>query len=247
MSHINLRQAFTLVELLVVIGIIALLVSILLPTMNKARESAITVTCASNMRQIGMMFANYAADNKYLPPLNSQTSYNANAINKDIMGMPHMLGPYAGHPEWATISWDGTFWRPFNISADKQSFRKTVFVCPQYMHIAGLVEPYKSGYGESTWVQTPGGFGSGNDRPWAKPRKLGTIKDPSTRLHVLETWSYSGSVWHVSSNNPSQFTTRSIDGARHQKGANYLFVDGHVGWFLQQYAIAHMTSDLQLP
>ena len=62
------RMGFTLVELLVVIGIIALLISILLPSLNKAREAANSVACLSNLRQIGLSVQLYANQNKGIIP-----------------------------------------------------------------------------------------------------------------------------------------------------------------------------------
>ena len=71
------RSAFTLVELLVVIGIIALLVSILLPTLHKAKEAANTAACLANLRAIGQGMLMYAQEN-----------------NNSIVGSPLTSGQY---------------------------------------------------------------------------------------------------------------------------------------------------------
>lgn len=78
-ARTSLRSAFTLVELLVVIGIIAVLISILLPTLSKAREAANRAACLSNLHQIHALLEMYAIQNKDQVPLGFSGGKNAAA------------------------------------------------------------------------------------------------------------------------------------------------------------------------
>src|SRR5688500_10862952 len=68
------HPGFTLVELLVVIGVIAILIGILLPTIARARECARRASCLSNLRQVGMAMRFYAYDNRDQVPLGYRTN-----------------------------------------------------------------------------------------------------------------------------------------------------------------------------
>ena len=87
------RTAFTLIELLVVVAIIALLISILLPSLNQARKQARQLLCATNLRSQGQASIFYAEEHKSYIPCGLLTNNSGPA------------GPRPNHIEWGTTHW----------------------------------------------------------------------------------------------------------------------------------------------
>jgi prepilin-type N-terminal cleavage/methylation domain-containing protein len=118
MSHvIRRRGAFTLVELLVVIGIIAVLVAMLLPALQKAKEAANLTACQSNLRQIGIAVIAYAQSNReWLPPADATNNTHA----------------YIGRSYGTTFGWTRRLAADKYLSAspESQKARSDVFFCP---------------------------------------------------------------------------------------------------------------------
>lgn len=88
------RAAFTLVELLAVIAIIAILIGILLPVLGKVRQRGNLTTCRSNLRQIGSFFQMYLNDSKgRLPRINTMPSVRPKVV--EAPSIVELLEPYA--------------------------------------------------------------------------------------------------------------------------------------------------------
>lgn len=104
---VNKQNGFTLVELLVVIAIIGVLVALLLPAVQAARESARRMGCSNNLKNIGLACLNYEQANKHLPiTVNRRPSFEERGINGERLGPPGgLLATANGGPGYSGKGW----------------------------------------------------------------------------------------------------------------------------------------------
>ena len=243
LSHRSRRSnpgGFTLVELLVVIGIISILISILLPALSGAREQAKRATCASNLRQMGQALAMYVGDWKYYPGCQVSRAGGTYAVwplrlrnylngNQDLFYCPSRD---------INCRWERKI--GINPTASDQDegwgYRHDETLLP-------VSTPFSYGYniwgatGFTAPVRYLNGHGLGGQLAPTTPDhscyqlKYTKVRQAEGMIAITDTSTPSGSFnFDVQPNgDPGEYP-----GAIHSGGSNVLFCDGHVLWYPQK-------------
>jgi prepilin-type N-terminal cleavage/methylation domain-containing protein/prepilin-type processing-associated H-X9-DG protein len=239
-------RGFTLVELLVVIGIIALLISILLPALSNARRQGNSVKCLSNLRQIGTAFVLYANENKGMWPVAVHEVGNKEYPMAEEHRWPDLVAPYVSSAQNLKYN---------NMEEIRRN--SVIWGCPEWTKTeeydpTNLADQVRVGYGMNYYCTyfEPGGIQQlayitktgTNGRyikqtAWTKSAERGLIADAVAHVISTPATFSSAGKWQPFDN--VAWGAFYVDGARHAKrgitkaqtyssaGMNMLFCDGH--------------------
>jgi prepilin-type processing-associated H-X9-DG protein/prepilin-type N-terminal cleavage/methylation domain-containing protein len=216
-AFISGPSAFSLVELLVVIGIIALLLAILLPALSAARESSKRVQCLSNLRQMAIAAQSYVINNNGLFPVAYYDAYEGTTTYSFAWDLTTTYGPGRPTEVAAGLLWKGHTKGPV-----------TIHQCPSYEGKANyLVDPF-TGYNYNTSY-----IGHGQNESIPSPAKAVTIRQPAAVALFGDGQYIAGANKFMRAPFPSpgdaSFGGRwaGTQGFRHRKMTNVAFCDGH--------------------
>ncbi len=218
--RVNLRRcSFTLIELLVVIAIIAVLASLLLPALARARDYASTVTCASNLRQCGMTIAIYSGDhNDWMMPadfggeIDSWINYCRGELNcrVELFRCPSMTDDECFDPYGGNVP-------PYNEVRRASYIMNTI--------------------GPANWSGAPPFLASGNCTGWGlkttTPIRLSSVSAPSAKIMITDViqgigqGDSRGILRFMETDHGIVGDDRDV-GIHHQNGFNALFGDVHI-------------------